>query len=85
MPQDCRIEKFRFWHDELVELKERFDKPGLTSISQLWYDRRNRGQWITFWIGSVILIATLLALILGVLQTALSAVQVYKAYHPTLD
>ena len=82
LPQHRRIENFKFWRDQLIELKERFDQPGLTSLSQLWYDRRNRGQWITFWFGLVIAIATLLGLVLGMFQTALSAVQVYKAYHP---
>ena len=82
LPQHRRIENFKFWRDQLIELKERFDQPGLTSLSQLWYDRRNRGQWITFWFGLVIAIATLLGLVLGMFQTALGAVQVYKAYHP---
>jgi hypothetical protein len=81
--RDRRLDKFDFWYDELMELKEKFEKPGFTSLTQMWYDRRNRGQWITFWLGLVIAVATLLALGLSVFQTGLGAVQVYKAYRPS--
>ncbi|KAJ4342289.1 hypothetical protein N0V87_001275 [Didymella glomerata] len=81
--QDRRFDKFEFWHDELMELRERFEQPGLTSLTQLWYDRRNRAQWITFWFGLVIAVATLLSLFLGIFQTGLGAMQVYKAYRPS--
>ena len=83
MSQNRTIEHFKFWRDELIELKERFEQPGETSLSQLWYDRRNKLQWITFWFGLVIAVATLLSLFIGVFQTGLGAVQVYKAYRPS--
>jgi len=79
-PYERTLDNFTFWRDELIELKERFEQPHLTSISQLWYDRRNRSQWITFWFGLVIAFATLLTLILGVFQTILGALQVYNSY-----
>jgi hypothetical protein len=80
--QNRTIEEFTFWRDELIELKERFEQPDLASISQLWYDRRNRSQWMTFWFGLVIAVVTLFGLVLAVFQTAFSAVQVYIAYNP---
>jgi hypothetical protein len=83
-PHNRTIEEFTFWRDELIELKEKFEQPDLASISPLWYDRRNRSQWMTFWFGLVIAVATLLGLALAVFQTALSVVQVYKAYNPSL-
>lgn len=80
-PYERTLDNFTFWRDELIELKERFEQPHLTSISQLWYDRRNRSQWITFWFGLVIAFATLLTLILEVFQTILGALQVYNSYE----
>lgn len=80
---DRRLDKFEYWQDELMELRERFEQPGLNSLTQLWYDRRSRAQWITFWFGLVIAVATLLSLFLGIFQTGLGAVQVYKAYRPS--
>ncbi|KAF2632386.1 hypothetical protein BU25DRAFT_331008, partial [Macroventuria anomochaeta] len=80
MPQDRRVEKFKFWRDELIELKERFEQPSLTSIRQFWYDRRSRGQWYTFWIA---ILVVLLTIFFGLVQSIEGAMQVYKAYHPT--
>jgi len=77
---DRRAANFHYWRDELISLKERFDQPKPTSISQFWYDRRNRPQWYTFWIAVMVLCLTVL---FGLVQSIEGALQVYKAYHPT--
>lgn len=77
-----RIEKFRFWRDRLVVLKQAYDETTPSTISQWWHDRRNGPQWFTFWVAGVALIFALLALFLTVVQAVEGALQVYLAYHP---
>ncbi|PVH96274.1 hypothetical protein DM02DRAFT_569914 [Periconia macrospinosa] len=79
MPEDRRAEKFKFWREELITLKEKFDTPRPTSIVQFWYDRRNKVQWYTFWIAVLVLVLTVF---FGLVQSLEGALQVYKAYHP---
>jgi len=80
MPEDRRADTFKFWRDELIILKGKFDKPRHSSIVNLWYDRRNKVQWYTFWIAVFILCLTVF---FGLIQSIEGALQVYKAYHPT--
>ena len=77
---DRQIEKFRFWHDRLIILKQAFDQSRPATISQWWYDRRNGVQWYTFWVAVVVL---LLTIFFGIVQSIEGALQVYKAFHPT--
>jgi hypothetical protein len=79
MSTDRRAINFEYWRDELMSLKERFDQPKPTSLSQFWYDRRNRPQWYTFWIAVTVLCLTIF---FGLVQSIEGALQVYKAYHP---
>jgi hypothetical protein len=79
--KDRQIEKFKYWHDRLAILKQVFDDSSPKTISQWWNDRRNGVQWYTFWVAIVVL---LLTIIFGLAQTVEGALQVYKAYHPTL-
>ncbi|KAF2825903.1 hypothetical protein CC86DRAFT_370764 [Ophiobolus disseminans] len=79
---DRRAVNFEFWRDELLTLKERFDEPRPSSITQFWYDRRNKVQWYTFWIAVLVLCLTIF---FGVIQSVEGALQVYKAYHPTQE
>ncbi|KAH7308858.1 hypothetical protein BKA65DRAFT_559725 [Rhexocercosporidium sp. MPI-PUGE-AT-0058] len=77
---DRQIEKFHFWHDRLIILKQAFDQSRPATISQWWYDRRNGVQWYTFWIAVVVLFLTIF---FGMVQSIEGALQVYKAFHPT--
>ena len=52
------------------------------TINQWWNDRRNGVQWYTFWVAVLVLILTI---VFGMAQTVEGALQVYKAYHPTLN
>ena len=81
MSDDRRAANFTFWRDELLTLKDKFDQPRPTSMAQFWYDRRNKVQWYTFWIAVLVLCLTIF---FGVVQSVEGALQVYKAYHPTL-
>lgn len=78
--EDRRIEKFKYWRDELVTLKELYEQPRPTSIWQFWYDDRNKVQWYTFWIAALVLFLTIF---FGLVSSIEGAMQVYKAYHPT--
>ncbi|KAF2178669.1 hypothetical protein K469DRAFT_731671 [Zopfia rhizophila CBS 207.26] len=77
---DRQIEKFHFWHDRLIILKQAFDQSRPATISQWWYDRRNGVQWYTFWVAVVVLFLTIF---FGIVQSIEGALQVYKAFHPT--
>jgi hypothetical protein len=77
---DRQIEKFKYWHDRLVILKQVFDDSSPRTIAQWWNDRRNGVQWYTFWVAIFVL---LLTTVFGLAQTVEGALQVYKAYYPT--
>uniref|UniRef100_A0A4E9E631 UDP-N-acetylglucosamine transferase subunit ALG14 n=1 Tax=Gibberella zeae TaxID=5518 RepID=A0A4E9E631_GIBZA len=48
-----QTERFRFWNDRLVVLKQVFDEAQPKSLSQWWYDRRNGVQWYCSLIANV--------------------------------
>lgn len=79
--RDRRVDQFKYWHKELIALQKIFDKPRQMTLAQSLHDRRDITRWYTFWIAVVVLVLTVF---FGVTQTILSAMQVYKAYHPTL-
>jgi hypothetical protein len=72
-----QIEKYSFWHDRLVMLKEAFDESQPRTVSQLWNDRREGKQWYALWT------AIGLTLFFGLVQSIEGAWQVYKAYNPS--
>lgn len=74
--EDRRIERFKFWRDRLVVLKQAYDEATPSTLTQWWHDRRNRVVWWTFWIAIVILG---LGLVGVVVQSALAVVQVIKS------
>ncbi|KAF1963722.1 hypothetical protein CC80DRAFT_487052 [Byssothecium circinans] len=76
---DRQIERFTFWHDRIVTLKQIFDEATPRTISQWWYDRRNGVQWYTFWVAILVLSLTLL---FGLIQCIEGAMQVYGTFHP---
>ncbi|KAH9903982.1 hypothetical protein F4778DRAFT_75721 [Xylariomycetidae sp. FL2044] len=78
--EDRQIEKFSFWRDRLIILKQAYDDATPGSVSQWWHDRRNGERWYTFWVAMLVLAITTT---LGVIQCVESGLQVYKAYHPT--
>lgn len=76
---DRQIEKFYYWHDRLVVLKQAFDEATPQNLLQWWYDRRNGVQWWTFWVAILVLGMTLL---FGFIQCLTGIMQVYAAFHP---
>lgn len=49
------------------------------SLRMIWRDKRNSYQWWTFW---AVVIIGCFGILLSLVQTALSAMQVYYAAHP---
>jgi hypothetical protein len=78
--ENRQIENFKYWHDRLVILKEVYDEARPNTLSQFWYDKRNGPQWYTFWVALWVLILTILALALGLVQCVEGALQVYAAF-----
>ena len=78
---DRQIESFAFWHDRLVVLKQVFDEAEPRTFSRLWYDRRKGVQWYTFWAAIFVVCLTML---FGLIQSVEGALQVYKAYNPSV-
>jgi hypothetical protein len=76
---DRQIERFRFWHDRLVILKQAFDEAEPRKLSQWWYDRRRGAVWFGFWNAVAILVLTALTLIFGLVQCVESGIQVWAS------
>ncbi|KAI0539604.1 hypothetical protein GGR58DRAFT_228102 [Xylaria digitata] len=79
--EDRRIERFTFWRDRLIILKQVYDDATPRTIQQWWHDRRNGERWFIFWVAVLVLMITI---VLGLIQCIEGALQVYKAYHPTI-
>ncbi|KAI0474843.1 hypothetical protein F4859DRAFT_80822 [Xylaria cf. heliscus] len=79
--EERQIERFRFWRDRLIILKQIYDDATPKTIRQWWHDRRNGERWFTFWVAALVLMITIM---LGLVQCIESALQVYKAYYPTV-
>jgi len=76
--EDRQIERFVFWRDRLVVLKQAFDDATPKTISQWRHDRRNSSvQWYTFWVPVLVFLVTTF---LGVIQSIEGAMQVYVSY-----
>ncbi|KAF9700098.1 hypothetical protein EKO04_002008 [Ascochyta lentis] len=75
--EDRQFEKFAYWHDRLVVLKQVFDEATPENMSQWWFDRRNSVQWWTFWIAILVLVLTIL---FGFTQCITGIMQVYAAF-----
>lgn len=78
---DRQFEHFKYWRDRLLILKQVLDESRPSTISQWWNDRRNSVQWYTFWVAIPVL---LLTIFFDLVQSIEGALQVYKAYHPTV-
>ncbi|KAH6874788.1 hypothetical protein B0T10DRAFT_585995 [Thelonectria olida] len=75
--EDRRLEKFSFWHDRLVILRQAFEESQPKTLSQWWSDRRNRVQWYTFWVAILVFVMTVA---FGIIQSLEGALQVYYSY-----
>ncbi|KAK7999376.1 hypothetical protein PG990_011976 [Apiospora arundinis] len=75
--RDRRFERFSYWHDRLVILKQTFDDCKPRTLSQWWWDRRDGVQWYTFWVAILVFALTLF---FGLVQSIEGALQVYLAY-----
>jgi len=72
-----KIEKFEYYHDRLVILKQVFDEAEPRNITQWWHDRRKKVQWYTFWVAALVLALTIF---FGLIQCVEGALQVYLAW-----
>jgi hypothetical protein len=72
-----RVDRFVFWRDRLVMLKQAFDEAQPKTIRQWWYDSRNGVQWYTFWVAVLVLVLTV---VFGLVQSIEGALQVYVSF-----
>jgi hypothetical protein len=70
------LERFSYFRDRLLIIKETFDEHEPRGIRQFWRDDRNNVQWWTFWIA-------LMVFLFSIIQCIEGALQVYKAYYPS--
>ncbi|EPE36969.1 hypothetical protein GLAREA_09132 [Glarea lozoyensis ATCC 20868] len=74
---DRHIDRFHFWRDRIVVLKEMFDEAEPRTLLQWWSDRRNVVQWYTFWVAGIVLVLTF---VFGLIQCIEGGIQVYFAF-----
>ena len=71
-----QIDKFHYWRDRLVVLKQAFDESEPNTIASWWYDDRKKVQWYTFWLAALVL---LLTVVFGLIQSVSGIVQAWAA------
>jgi len=75
--QERRIERFSFWHDRLIILKQAFDESSPRGLRQWWNDRRNSVQWSTFWVAILVFAVTVF---FGLVQSIEGGMQAYLSW-----
>jgi hypothetical protein len=78
--EDRQINKFEFWRERLILLKQAFDEAEPNNWSQWWHDKRRGVHRYPLLLAAA---ALLLTLILGLIQVIEGALQVYEAFHPS--
>ncbi|KAM7190205.1 hypothetical protein V8F20_009827 [Naviculisporaceae sp. PSN 640] len=74
--EERQIERFYYWRDRLVIVKQAYDEANPTlSPLRWWRDRRNGPQWCTFWVATLVLLITT---VLGVVQCVLTGIQTFR-------
>ncbi|KAH6675929.1 hypothetical protein B0J14DRAFT_477619, partial [Halenospora varia] len=53
--EEPQIDRFQYWHDRLVILKQVFDEAEPKNMKQWLRDRRRCVQWYTFWVAALVL------------------------------
>jgi hypothetical protein len=76
--EDRQIDKFDFWRERLVLLKQAFDEAEPNSWSQWWHDNRRGVHRYPLLLAAT---ALLLTLILGLVQCIEGGLQVYKVFQ----
>jgi hypothetical protein len=76
---DRQIERFKFWYDRLVVLKQAFDEAEPRTMKQWWFDRRRGALWFGFWNAIAILVLTLFTLLFGIIQCFLGGMQAWAS------
>ena len=71
-----QIERFQYWRDRLVILKQAFDDSEPGGIASWWYDDRKKVQWYTFWVAAAVLLLTVM---FGLIQSISGIVQAWAA------
>lgn len=71
-----QIDKFRYWRDRLVVLKQAFDVSEPHKLSLWWHDDRKKVQWYTFWIAALVLVLTI---VFGLIQSTAAVVQAWAS------
>ncbi|KAI1129713.1 hypothetical protein F5Y10DRAFT_146998 [Nemania abortiva] len=67
-----RVAHYKFWRKRLLDLEDAYEKSYPRTLSGWWHNRRNRGNWVTFWIAFAGAIFGLLALLLALAALAYS-------------
>lgn len=77
-----QIERFTYWRDRLIILKQTFDDAEPHTLRLWWYDDRKKVQWYTFWIAALIL---LLTIVFGLIQSVSGVVQAWAAIRSVTE
>ncbi|KAI1411659.1 hypothetical protein F5Y13DRAFT_200640 [Hypoxylon sp. FL1857] len=69
-----RVAEYFIWRVRLQRLERKFDSSFPRTLSGWWYDRRNRKDWITFWVAFAALVCAGLAFLVATGFTAYSLI-----------
>ena len=71
------LNSYPYWQERLREVQRRYDNARPKTLTQWWFDRRNRFEWATFWTAVVVFILTL---VFGVIASVTGILQVYASF-----
>jgi hypothetical protein len=71
------LNSYPYWQERLREVQRRYDSARPRTLTQWWFDRRNKFEWATFWTAVVVFTLTLL---FGVIASVTGILQVYASF-----
>jgi hypothetical protein len=74
-----KLTEFPILAARLSVLQDYIQRQNPNSLRMIWRDKRNSYQWWTFW---AVVVFGCMSIVLSLVQTVLSAIQVYYVAHP---
>jgi hypothetical protein len=65
--------EYLYWRERLLVILDAFERTKPSNLSQWWYDRRDMGQWWTFWL---VITGICLTVLFGFIQSVTGILQV---------
>lgn len=76
VPEKFKVSTYPIFGSRLASIQRKYNDSRPRTLSQFWWDRRNRSEWVALWIA---VFTFLTASVLGIISSVTSIIQVILA------